>query len=207
MTSKPKYQTEPNFEVGIKARGYITYWEAIRICAWKSAKGVANFTTNTESFVESETKMALSNLSSIFGINPVTQIGNDDYWTQFQNVVTAAMGNKKTSGFLGLEGVGYPVATAFLAIIDPNIFPVYDRWVVFAVTGENHKQIPSKYLWTSCYTKYVIHLATHGPAAFGAGLNIHELDQRAMQLGMDAARKKTTPQSLNPMFPIGKLNT
>ena len=37
------------------------------------------------------------------------------------------------SGLLGLEGVGYPMATAILDILDPGVWPVMDRWAVMTV--------------------------------------------------------------------------
>src|SRR5712692_9646955 len=39
------------------------------------------------------------------------------------------------SRFGCLEGVGYPMATAILDILDPGVWPVMDRWAVITVFG------------------------------------------------------------------------
>lgn len=92
------------------------------------------------------------------------------------------------SGLLGLEGVGYSMATAVLDILAPDVWPVMDRWAVMSVFGlrpDGSLRPGSHWQHAAAYEGYARHLVQYGPAAWGRGLSVHQLDQKAMNLAKD----------------------
>jgi hypothetical protein len=88
-------------------------------------------------------------------------------------------------GLLALHGVGYPMASAILDILDPEVWPVIDRWAVQTVFGKQPTGNPwrtGQWDFAAAYGVYAQHLATIGAACWGSGHSIHELDEKAMKL-------------------------
>ncbi len=50
-----------------------------------------------------------------------------------------AYNGEPASGLLALQGVGYPMASAILDILDPDVWPVIDKWAVQTVFGKDAK--------------------------------------------------------------------
>src|SRR6266849_5387159 len=89
------------------------------------------------------------------------------------------------SRFGCLEGVGYPMATAILDILDPGVWPVMDRWAVITVFGTRPGGHPWPGTWwqhANAYEAYARHLVTRGAAAWGSSLSVHELDEATLKL-------------------------
>jgi hypothetical protein len=62
------------------------------------------------------------------------------------------------------------MATAILDILDPDVWPVIDKWAAETVFGKT----PSHYC-AARYAAYARHLAAEGTRCWGSGLSIHEL--------------------------------
>jgi hypothetical protein len=61
-----------------------------------------------------------------------TALDTDADWADWQQTVNAAIGwvaghGEPSSGLLSLKGVGYPMASAVLDILDPDVWPVIDK--------------------------------------------------------------------------------
>lgn len=186
MSSKPAYQVEPvDLRPTIWERGHVEPWELLRICAWKSAQGLANLAMNDEEDIRSRTRNACSALREFQQHDVLAAPPNWDHW---QERVAVAVGAKKArTGLLGLHGVGYPVATAVLAILNPAAFPVMDRWAVRYLYGTEVR--PASYEHAAKYRTYAEDLV-YARDALIPGQNdspssIHDLDQQAMRRGMD----------------------
>jgi len=116
--AKPGFQTEPiELRNAILARGHIEPWELLRICAWKSAKGLAWLTLNTEDEIRNYTREAITALNASGGTTDVLNgsLSEDDWnaWeTKAGELIGAEAKHGGPSGLLRLHGVGYPVATA-----------------------------------------------------------------------------------------------
>ena len=71
------------------------------------------------------------------------------------------------------------MATALLSVLDPDLWPVMDRWAVLTVF-----EAPlARKAWQRgiAYEVYARRLATAGREAWGMDLNIHALDMAAMK--------------------------
>lgn len=141
---KPRYQDEPTELVGeILSRGYIKAWELFRIVSWKSAKGVAWLSLNSEEEIESQTAETIGHLRNWSLADDVMTGGlTQENWDEWQTATGLIIGAHRTrtkdgigTGLLRIQGVGYPVATAILGLLKPNIFPVMDKWAVETVFG------------------------------------------------------------------------
>jgi len=181
MRSKPGYQVEPvGLRDGIWERGYITAWELLRICAWKSAKGVALLSLNAEAEIEERTRNACTQLRWLKDADALDPSTDWDRWTES---VRLAIGAKKLgTGLLGLSGVGYPVATAVLCILNPRTFPVLDRWAVAGLYGDDRKSV--SYERAARYSEYAQDLVRAGSSQQLGASSIHELDQLFMNAAM-----------------------
>ena len=110
-------------------------------------------------------------------------VGLDDdvAWVAWHDAARNAIGDAKAgTGLLGLEGVGYPMATAILCALDPLVWPVMDRWAVqsvFAGTKPDWKH-------AAAYAAYARRLATYGASKWGDHSSIHDLDLKAMEASM-----------------------
>jgi hypothetical protein len=138
---KPKFQNMPadlQMNDGDEERKCITAWEMFKIVSWKSAKGVAWLSLNSEKDIVSCTEETISRLRQWKG--PQSIIGpnvDESDWDEWEVIVGDLIGADETrsetgvaTGLLRLHGVGYPVATAVLAVLKPDLFPVMDKWGV-----------------------------------------------------------------------------
>jgi hypothetical protein len=181
-----KYQKRPD-DVTAKARsrGYLTPLDLFKVAAWKTSQGLGYLTLNTEDEITSRTRAAIDCIRPWHG-RKIAAEADDATWDDWRETARHAIGAAADqSGLLGLQGVGYPMATATLDILDPCVWPVIDRWAVTTVFGTrpDGQQWPSaRWQCASAYAAYARHLVTSGAAAWGPDLSIHELDVEAMEL-------------------------
>lgn len=181
-----KYQKRPD-DLANRAwnRGYLTSLDLFRVAAWKTGQGLGSLTLNTEGEIEARTQAAV-NCVWPWRDRPVSGLADDVMWADWRETARHAIGaSAERSGLLGLEGVGYPMATAILDILDPGVWPVMDRWAVMTVFGTQHGGRPwpgSRWQHANAYEVYARHLVTCGAAAWGSSLSVHELDEEAMKL-------------------------
>jgi hypothetical protein len=181
-----KYQKRPD-DVAARAwsRGYLTPLDLFKVAAWKTGQGLGSLTVNTEEEIEARTRAAVDCLRP-WRDKPVSRLADDAIWEDWRETARHAIGaSADRSGLLGLEGVGYPMATAILDILDPGVWPVMDRWAVITVFGTQPGGRPwpgTRWQHATAYKAYARHLVTHGAAAWGSSLSVHELDEEAMRL-------------------------
>lgn len=186
-----KYQRRPD-DVAARAwsRGYLSPLDLFKVAAWKTGQGLGSLAVNTEEEIEVRTRAAV-NYIKLWRDKAVSGLADDAVWKDWRDTACRAIGAAADcSGLLGLEGVGYPMATAILDILDPEVRPVMDRWAVITVFGTR----PDGQPWPSiswqhaaAYEAYARHLATFGASTWGPGLSVHELDVKAMQLSKDGS--------------------
>jgi len=186
--AKPGFQTEPiELRYAILARGHIEPWEMLRICAWKSAKGLAWLTLNTEDEIRSYTREAITVLKATGSTTDVLN-GNlsEDDWNSWEtkagDLIGADAKHGGPSGLLHLHGVGYPVATAILGFLAPTTFPVMDKWAVETIFGSG----ASKKRWQhkAVYRAYAERLVNPKCTALEAISSLRDRDQAAMAAGL-----------------------
>ena len=158
-------------------RGYLKAWGLFRVAAWKSAKGLAPLCLNTEEDIEQRSRSAMAAIAPLRDVN-IASCTDEGVWRTWLEAAWAAIGDKRLgTGLLGLRGVGYPMATAVLDVLDPKVWPVIDKWAVQTVFGH----VPEvKWKRGVAYQAYARHLAAKGSVCWGTDLSIHELDLRAM---------------------------
>jgi hypothetical protein len=185
----------------------MTVTEVFRVAAWKSVKGMGPLTQNTEEQIESVTGEAMECLLDLRGKSAINDDGNA-YWTLWHETAARSIGSKHSpkSGLLRLDGVGYPMATAILAILDPEVWPVIDRWsvdTVFGFRADGRSQTPRLWQRAVAYTAFSCHLGSSGPRFWPSAKTIHDLDQAAMRASMP--ERGTTPAGVIPpgWEPIG----
>jgi hypothetical protein len=139
---QPKFQDEPEELVAeIFSLGYITPWNLFKIVSWKSARGLAWLSLNTEEEIRFVTEELVDGLRQLpETANVLSKPMNEEDWNEWQRLAGELVGavgkkNVQPSGLLRLQGVGYPVATAVLGLLKPNVFPVMDRWAVETIFG------------------------------------------------------------------------
>jgi hypothetical protein len=182
-----KYQERPD-HVTARAwsRGYLTPLDLFKVAAWKTGRGLGSLTLNTEEEIAFRTEAAIDHIRPWHNraITAATDHANWDDWRETARRAIGAATDQ--SGLLGLHGVGYPMATAILDILDPCLWPVMDRWAVMTVFGtrRNGQQWPAtRWQRASAYEAYARqHLVTFGAAAWGSSHSGHELDVQAMEL-------------------------
>jgi hypothetical protein len=194
-----KYQIRPS-EIATLAwdRGYLKPLELLRIAAWKSGQGLGSLTVNTERDIESRTGASMECIQHWKG-RRVVALTDQALWDERRETARRAIGVAATrKGLLGLEGVGYPMATAILDILDPDVWPVIDQWAVQTVFGTR----PDGTLWLArqwqcavAYEAYARHLATEGAKRWGSSYSIHQLDVEAMKASMPSG---TLPHGWTP---------
>ncbi len=141
VPSRPKYQDRP-YQVTDEAwhRGWIKAFELTRIAAWKSAQGLAAITVNEPEEIESCTRKAMSVIQPWRGRKATELVTDADWaaWRQAANNAIGWVGDQRVtaSGLLSLKGVEYPMATAILDILDPDVWPVIDKWAAETVFGK-----------------------------------------------------------------------
>ena len=188
---RPPFQVEPTDLVDeIMARGHIAPWELLRIVSWKSAKGVAWLSLNAEDDIEVITREAVDALNGWRGPQDVisAKMTFED-WDNWQADVAQIIGADKSRtkdgnsiGLLRLHGVGYPVATAILALLKPKIFPVMDRWAVETIFEEGS----SRRQWqrSAVYRAYAERLVNPDCPALERFTTLRERDKAAMNASM-----------------------
>ena len=178
--AKPAYQREPEeLRDKIWDSGLITPLQLFRIVAWKSAKGLAPVSLNSEKDIERWTSNALEATASWRTINVLTDTIDWNEWEHAAGTAIGAskeaVGDSKKSGLLALDGVGYPVASAILAFLLPKAFPVIDKWTVLGVYGPGAKNWKRKVVYRN-FTERLVEVALHFPDC----TSIHEVDKAVM---------------------------
>jgi hypothetical protein len=184
--AKKKYQQRAD-DVTARAwsHGYLTPLDLFKVAAWKTGQGLGSLTLNTEEEIISRTGAAIDCIRP-WHTRTITAATDDAMWDNWRETARRAIGAAADqSGLLGLHGVGYPMATAILDILDPCLWPVMDRSAVITVFGTR----PSGQQWpatrwqrASAYEAYARHLVTFGAAAWSSSHSVHELDVQAMEL-------------------------
>ncbi|MCG3772889.1 MAG: hypothetical protein JW384_04113 [Nitrosomonadaceae bacterium] len=198
-TKKIDYQEEPKeLRTGIMKRGNITPWELFKIVTWKSAKGVAWLSLNTEEEIVTCTKETVSGLESWFGPSDILAEEMDDtLWSEWEAKAGELIGADKghaaggvATGLLRLHGVGYPVATAILGLFKPEVFPVMDKWAVETIfgNGASRKRWQTKAQYRA-YTQLLVKPEIEQLRVFKT---LRERDKAAMNIAMQKAKAKTT---------------
>jgi hypothetical protein len=199
VAAKPEYQREPTvLSEEIWAAGEIKPLQLLRIGAWKSAKGVASLTLNTEEEISIRSNRLLTTLEPM---RRVDVLNHEPDWDQWTDVARTAIGSAKAgTGLLGLHGVGYPMATAVLAILSPAVWPVMDKWTVLAVFGD---EVGLRWQRAIAYRAFTERLRELAPNHYSDSETIHAVDQRVMNsiIGCTEARDACTHVS----FPVIKL--
>jgi hypothetical protein len=184
-------------------RGYLKPLELLRIAAWKTGQGLGSLTVNSEDEIESRTKAAIDSIRPWKG-RQVIGLTHQALWGDWRETARRAIGVADTrKGLLGLKGVDYPVATAILDILDPDVWPVIDKWAVRTVFGtqlDGTRWPTWQWRCAAAYEAYARHLATEGPKHWGFGCSIHQLDVEAMNASRPGGTLPHgwTPASLPP---------
>jgi hypothetical protein len=177
MLRRPEYQREPEeLRDQIWSAGAIAPLQLFRIVAWKSAKGLAPLSLNSEEQIHTISASAISSIESWRRIDVLT---DDVDWSQWRTDVSTSIGRAKTSGLLALHGVGYPVATAILSLLAPSAFPVIDRWTI----GALYESMPRNWRSSEFYrhfTQRLTEVAHHYPDC----QSVHRVDQAVMNHAM-----------------------
>ena len=192
--AKPGFQTEPvELRSAILTRGHIEPWELLRICAWKSAKGLAWLTLNTEEDIRKYTRETIAVLRAPDVPADVLNGNlNEAGWVAWEakagELVGADAKHGGPSGLLRLHGVGYPVATAILGFLAPTTFPVMDKWAVETIFGLG----ASKERWQrkAAYRAYARRLVNPKCAALEAISSLRDRDKAAMEAAMAGKKIK-----------------
>lgn len=165
-------------------RGYLKPLELLRIAAWKTGQGLGLLTLNTQEDIEGRTRAAVDCIRPWKG-QRVAGLTDKARWDDWRETARCAIGVEAThEGLLGLKGVGYPMASAILDILDPEVWPVIDRWAVRTVFGTQPGGAPwrpAQWQCAAAYEAYARHLATIGAACWDPGYSIHQLDIEAMR--------------------------
>jgi hypothetical protein len=144
-------------------------------------------TVNTERDIERRTGAAMDRIRH-WRRRRVAGLTDQALWDDWRETARHAIGVAATrEGLLGLKGVGYPMATAILDILDPEVWPVIDHWAVQTVFGpqpDGTPWPPRRWQCAAAYEAYARHLATEGPKRWGSGNFIHQLDVKAMKASM-----------------------
>lgn len=161
MAMQPKFQDEPEELVAeIFSLGYITPWNLFKIVSWKSARGLAWLSLNTEEEIRFVTEELVDGLRQLpETANVLSKPMNEEDWNEWQRLAGELVGavgkkNVQPSGLLRLQGVGYPVATAILGLLQPNVFPVMDRWAVETIFGDGAGRKTWQWHTKAAYRRY-----------------------------------------------------
>jgi hypothetical protein len=191
------YQEEPVFLVnGILERGYISPWELLKIVSWKSAKGVAFLSLNTEAEIIEFTSETVRDLTTWFWPYGALIDGNmnDEAWNLWEEWVGQVIGadqkrseSRRATGLLRLHGVGYPVATAILAFLKPEVFPIMDKWAVETIFGEGASR--KRWQHKAKYREYAQLLVNPQIEELKQVATLRGRDQKAMQIAIDLNKR------------------
>jgi hypothetical protein len=197
------YQDEPGDDLreSIWKCGRLSALQMFRVAAWKSAKGLGSLTLNTEEAIAARTAAAITAITPLRETNVLQ--GQID-WDAWRVAAATAIGSKPDrTGLLGLEGFGYPMASAFLSFLAPAAFPVIDRWTVEAVYGAS---VARTTVWhrSRVYTHFAKELVRR-QNHFADAPNIHRIDQAVMDQAMACAHSER-PCVCYPYWPIDPPN-
>ncbi len=188
VRKKPEYQREPReLRDLILGQGFATPFQLARIIAWKSAIAVAGVTLNSEADIYRWTHEALlvrAETLDLDVMNPPDGFTWSDWETATRSIVginthQAAKQGCEPSGLLAIRGVDYPVASAFLCIVNSKCWPVMDRYALQTVFGSGS---PATHFRAAHYRVFAEHLTTEGHNHWPGEATIHDLDQRAMRV-------------------------
>lgn len=185
MSNKKYHEPLSVSEVAeIWKNGFITGFQLVKIAAWKSAISAAGVSVNEETLIINRTRESIEAIRNFQELDISENPGllKDGTWTL---AVRTAIGSKKSkTGLLGLEGVGYPMASAILCTLNPKVFPVLDQYAIAEVFGVSpYDAQKTKWHTADQYTQYAIRLIED--SSLNSKTNIHQRDQSAMQRGMD----------------------
>jgi hypothetical protein len=160
-------------------------FQLMRIVAWKSAGALAELTLNDENDILIRTRHAMVAILPFRGLNVVTQ---EVDWRAWRDAAASAIGDEKRgTGLYGLRGVRYPVATAILATLLPDVFPVMDKFAVSSVFGVSLREGESaKFHRADRYKEYCWRLVSSEVPGVREISSVHERDQFFMNLAMRA---------------------
>lgn len=194
MVKRPAYQQEPHeLREPVWDAGCFSALQMMRVAAWKSARGLAPLTMNDEDDIAQRTAAALDAIASWRTTNVLQ---GDVDWNAWQSAVATAIGSKRDgTGLLGLQGFGYPMASAFLAFLAPQAFPVIDRWTVLAVYGPNARD----YERSRVFAHFAAELVEHA-GDFSVTSSIHAVDQAVMAAAMQCEHDDR-PCACYPFWP------
>ena len=187
MAAKKAYHDEVPAPLVAKfwEQGEISPFQLMRVVAWKSAQPLAELSLNDEDLIRDRTRSAMLAIGQFRGSNVVTQQVD---WQLWRDAAASAIGNERVrTGLLGLRGVRYPVATAILAVLLPEVFPVMDRYAIAGVFGCSVKEGASaKWHRADKYREYCQLLAACERADVRQISSVHVRDQYFMNLVMKA---------------------
>lgn len=197
MKKQIDYQSEPShLREEILKRGHITPWELFKIVSWKSAKGVAWLSLNSEAEIVQFTSEALRDIETCLWPYGALVDGkmNDEAWAIWEEWVGRVIGADAkysesgfATGLLRLHGVGYPVATAILAFLKPEVFPVMDKWAVETIFGEGASRI--RWQHKAKYREYAQLLVNPQIEELKQVGTLRGRDQKAMQMAIDLNKR------------------
>jgi hypothetical protein len=125
------------------------------------------------------TGAALEDLSAYRSASSRELRGRPDAWRKLIGATETALGT--TTGLRQLAGVGLPMASAVLTILNPELWPVLDRWALAGL----YCPMPRR----TARNRFVLYAHYMGTLADlqigGASGTVHELDQALY----NAARK------------------
>lgn len=198
------YQDDPGDDIreSIWASGRLSALQMFRVAAWKSARGLASLTLNTEDAIASRTAAAVNVITPWRETNVLR--GEVD-WDAWRNAAATAIGSKTDrTGLLGLEGFGYPMASAVLSFLVPAAFPVIDRWTVEAVYGASVAKRAGVWHRSRVYAHFARELVER-QNYFGGVSNIHRVDQAVMKCAMACCHRER-PCACYPYWPVDPPN-
>lgn len=195
-----RYHDEPddNFREQIWTRGHFSALELFRLAAWKSAQGLASLTLNTEEAIACRTSAAMEVIAPW---RETDVLRSEVDWRAWSDTASTAIGSKREhTGLLGLEGFGYPMASAFLSYLVPAAFPVIDRWAVKAVYGSSVAQSAGVWHRWLVYAHFGQQLVNR-QGDFPDAPNIHRVDQAVMNRAMNCSHRER-PCACFPYWPV-----
>lgn len=191
---KPEYQTESDDELRelIWNAGRITPLQLFRIAAWKSAKGLAPISLNSEELIADVTA---ATLATIAPYRDVDALRDDVDWGAWESAAATAIGRSSKgrssagTGLLALSGFGYAMSTAFLSWLAPAAFPVMDKWTNLAVFGRGLGQ---RWERAAVYSVFAQRLGVVAPelVEWDTRPTIHQVDVAVMNAMIGCAHPR-----------------
>lgn len=166
--------------------GRFTTHQFFRVAAWKSARGLALLTLNSESEIAERTENAITAIREWRNTKILTERID---WEAWKLAVSTAIGSDADgTGLLGLAGVGYPRATAFISFLAPAAFPIIDKWTVKAVYGNDVYGEPKRWQRAVAFREFAKELVSNA-VHFPACSTVHDIDQYVMNTAKRCEQK------------------